>query len=99
MVLLTFPNDKSGEYVAQTVIAAYRAEGWHKAMSMLNEWYNNRTISEAGKYPIDPEAEQMWREQQEYCRAQGINKTPVAIAGRHYIPEVYSLSELRYVLT
>ncbi len=99
MVLLTFPNDKSGEYVAQTVIAAYRAEGWHKAMSMLNEWYNNRTISEAEKYPIDPEAEQMWREQQEYCRAQGISKTPVAIAGRHYIPEVYSLPELRYVLT
>ena len=99
MVLLTFPSDRLGERVAQTIIAAYLAEGWHKAMSLLEEWYKNRRISEADKYPVTPEAERIWREQQEYCLKQGINKTPVAIRAGYYIPEVYSLAELRYVLT
>lgn len=99
MVLLTFPNDRLGEHMAQTIIAAYLADGWHKAMTLLEEWYKNRQVSEMDKYPITPEAEQIWREQQEYCRQQRINKTPVAIAAGYYIPEVYSLSELKYVLT
>ncbi len=99
MVLLTFPNDRLGEHMAQTIIAAYLADGWHKAMFLLEEWYKNKWISEADKYPITPEAERIWKEQQEYCRQQRINKTPIAIAAGYYIPEVYSLSELKYVLT
>lgn len=99
MVLLTFPNDKVGEHVAQTIITAYRAEGWQRAMQMLEEWYKNKRISEADKYPVTPEAEQIWREQQEYCRKQGINKTPVGIVAGYYISDVYPLSELKYVLT
>ena len=99
MVLLTFPNDRLGEHMAQTIIAAYLADGWHKAMFLLEEWYKNKWISEADKYPITPEAERIWKEQQEYCRQQRINKTPVAIAAGYYIPDVYSLSELNYVMT
>lgn len=99
MILLTFPNDRIGEHVAQTVITAYLAEGWQKAMSLLEEWYRDRRISEAKKYPVTSEAERMWREQQEYCLKQGINKTPVALTAGHYIPEVYQISELKYVLT
>ena len=99
MVLLTFPNDRLGEHMAQTIIAAYLADGWHKAMFLLEEWYKNKWISETDKYPITPEAERIWKEQQEYCRQQRINKTPVTIAAGYYIPEVYSLSELSYVMT
>ena len=99
MVLLTFPNDRLGEHVAQTIIAVYLADGWHKAMSLLEEWYRDRRISEVEKYPVTPEAEWMWREQQEYCWEQGINNTPVGIATEYYIPKVYQFSELRYVIT
>lgn len=99
IVLLTFPYDKTGERVAQTVIAAYRTEGWHKAMQLLDDWFNKKQISEWDKYLITPEAERIWREQQEYCRKQGINQTPVTIAAGYYAPEVYSIPELRYVLT
>ena len=99
MVLLTFPNDRLGEHMAQTIIAAYLADGWHKAMMLLEEWYKNGQVSETDKHPVTPEAERIWREQQEYCRQQRINKTPVAIAAGYYIPEVYSLSELNYVMT
>lgn len=99
LILLTFPNDRLGEYIAQTVIAAYLSEGWQKAMSLLEEWYRNRRMSEADKYPVTPEAERMWKEQQKYCRKQKIGKTPVSIAMGYYVPEVYSLDELKYVLT
>lgn len=99
MVLLTFPNDRLGKHVAQTVIAAYLCDGWQKAMSLLEEWYNERQISEMGRYPVTPEAQRIWREQQEYCLGQRIDRTPAFIAAGHYMPEVYSLQELRYVLT
>lgn len=99
MILLTFPNDSLGKQVAQTIITAYLTEGWQKAMTLLAEWYRDRQISEADKYPPTPEAARIWREQQEYCLQQGIDKTPVTIVAGHYIPEVYRLSELRYVLT
>ena len=99
MVLLTFPNDRLGEHIAQTIIATYLEEDWQKAMTLLEEWYRNRRISEVDKHPITPEAERIWRKQQEYCREQKINKTPVALSMGYYIPKVYSLSELRYVLT
>ncbi len=68
-------------------------------MSLLEEWYRNRRMSEADKYPVTPEAERMWKEQQKYCRKQKIGKTPVSIAMGYYVPEVYSLDELKYVLT
>lgn len=99
MVLLTFPNDKVGERVAQTVIAAYLSDGWQKSMSVLEEWYNKRRIREADRYTITPEAKRIWKEQQEYCLLNGITKTPVAVAAGRYIPKPYKFSDLRYVLT
>ena len=99
MILLTFRNDSLGKQVAQTIITAYLAEGWQKAMALLTEWHRDKRISEADKYPPTPEAGRIWREQQEYCLQQGIDKTPVTIVAGHYMPKVYRLSELRYVLT
>lgn len=99
MVLLTFPNDKTGERIAQTIIAVYLAEGWQRATQLLREWYTNKQNSEIGNYTITPEAEQIWKEQQEYCRKQGIDETPIAITAGHYVPEVYTLQELKYVST
>lgn len=99
IVLLTFPNDKTGERIAQTIITVYLAEGWQRAIQLLGEWYTNKQNSQIGNYTITPEAERIWKEQQEYCRKQGIDKTPVAITAGYYVPEVYTLQELRYVLT
>lgn len=99
LLLLTFPNDRSGAYAAQTIIAAYQAAGWRRAMELLGEWYRKKRIDEADCYPATLQAKQLWREQQEFCRKQGIDKTPVVIAQGHYVPECYSLDELRYVLT
>lgn len=99
LLLLTFPGDRMGEYIAQTVIAAYLTDGWQKAVSLLGEWFRDRRISEADRYPVTPEAEQIWREQQEYCTKQGIDKTPATMTAGHYTPEVYPLDVLRYVLT
>ena len=36
LVLLTFPKDGIGEKVAKTIIAAYRTDGWEKAITALD---------------------------------------------------------------
>lgn len=99
LVLLTFPNDRLGEKIAQIVIAAYYVDGWGKAMQLLEEWYETKCIREADDYSITTEVQDLWMKQQVYCRRQRISKTPSVIVGKHYIPEVYPLSDLRYVLT
>lgn len=99
LVLLTFPNDRLGKEVAQIVIAAYYIDGWDKAIQVLEEWYETKKIKEVDDYRITTEVQDLWTKQQVYCRGQRINKTPSVIVNMHYIPEVYSLSDLRYVLT
>ena len=99
LVFLTFPNDKLGERIAQIVIAAYYMDGWDKAMQLLEEWYETKCIREADDYSITTEVQDLWMKQQVYCRRQRISKTPSVIVSKHYIPEVYPLSDLRYVLT
>ncbi|WP_291530525.1 vitamin K epoxide reductase family protein [Bacteroides sp. UBA939] len=98
LVLATNPNDRLGERVAQTVIAAYYMTGWDKAMNLLEEWYETNDIKEAGKYVIDTKVENIWRMQQAYFRSQKISKTPSVIVDNHYVPEIYSLSDFKYVL-
>jgi len=99
LVFLTFPNDRLGEKITQIVIAAYYIDGWDKAMQLLEEWYETKCIKEADDYNITTEVQGLWMKQQVYCRRQRINKTPSVIVSKHYIPEVYPLSDLRYVLT
>lgn len=99
LVFLTFPNDRLGEEIAQIIIAAYYMDGWDKAMQLLEEWNETKCIKEVGDYSITTEVQDLWTKQQTYCRRQRINKTPSVIVSKHYIPEVYPLSDLRYVLT
>lgn len=99
LVLLTFPNDKQGEEVAQIIITAYYTDGWNKAMQLLGEWYETKHIKEADNYSITTKVQDLWMKQQVYCREQKINQTPSVIVNKHYIPEMYPLSDLRYVLT
>lgn len=99
LVFLTFPNDRLGERIAQIVIAAYYMDGWDKAMQLLEEWYETKCIREADDCSITTEVQDLWMKQQVYCRRQRISKTPFVIVSKHYIPEVYPLSDLRYVLT
>lgn len=99
LVLVTFPNDRLGEEIAQIIIAAYYVVGWDRAIELLGEWYENRHMEDAGIYSITAEVRDVWTKQQIYCREQKISKTPSVIVNKHYVPEVYPLSDLRYVLT
>ncbi|UVO99615.1 hypothetical protein NXV86_06370 [Bacteroides sp. BFG-257] len=99
LVLVTFPNDRLGEEIAQVIIAAYYLVGWDRAIELLGEWYETRHMEDAGIYSITAEVRDVWTKQQIYCREQKISKTPSVIVNKHYVPEVYPLSDLRFVLT
>lgn len=99
LVLLTFPKDGIGEKVAKTIIAAYRTDGWEKAITALEEWYKNHKIKGIDKYAITAEEQRIWKQQQIYCSQQHISQTPSMIIDEYYVPEFYQLKELKYVLT
>ena len=99
LVLLTFPKDGIGEKVAKTIIAAYRTDGWEKAITALEEWYKNHKIKGIDKYAITAEEQRIWKQQQIYCSQQHISQTPSMIIDGYYVPEFYQLKELKYVLT
>ena len=56
-------------------------------------------MEDADIYSITAEVRDVWTKQQIYCREQKISKTPSVIVNKHYVPEAYPLSDLRYVLT
>lgn len=99
LVLLTFPKDGIGEKVAKSIIAAYRTDGWEKAITALEEWYKNHKIKGIDKYAITAEEQRIWKQQQIYCSQQHISQTPSMIIDGYYVPEFYQLKELKYVLT
>ena len=99
LVLLTFPKDGIGEKVAKTIIAAYRTDGWEKAITALEEWYKNHKIKGIDKYASTAEEQRIWKQQQIYCSQQHISQTPSMIIDGYYVPEFYQLKELKYVLT
>ena len=99
LILLTFPKDGIGEKVAKTIIAAYRTDGWEKAITALEEWYKNHKIKGIDKYAITAEEQRIWKQQQIYCSQQHISQTPSMIIDGYYVPEFYQLKELKYVLT
>lgn len=90
LVLVTSPNDRLGERIAQSIIAVYYDAGWDKALDVLSEWYETRNIQEIENYKITSHVVDVWAKQQAYCRKQGISKTPSVIVNRNYVPEKYS---------
>lgn len=98
LILLTFPGDNIGKQVAQTVIAVYLEEGWEKAMKVLSKWYSTHRIENIPNCITD-EAQYIWKQQQLYCLQQQINETPATIVNRHYLPYIYQIENLKYVLT
>lgn len=91
-------NDRLGAHVAQTTLSAYLTEGWEKAIYLLKEWFETREIPEIEKYNITDIVRELWGQQQEYCRQNRINHTPAVIVNGHYMPSVYQVAELKYVL-
>lgn len=99
LIFLTFPNDKLGERIAKDIISVYIKNGWEKAIQLLEEWGEQRSINEIEDYSITEEVQNLWKRQQIYSWEQRINQTPSIIINNHYMPNVYHISELRYVLT
>lgn len=99
LLLLTYPNDSSGKWISEVIMAAYRQDGWEKAISLLEEWFRKHKIKESEKYLITSEIEDLRKKQLIYCWQQGIRQTPTIIINKYHLPEVYPLSSLKYVLT
>lgn len=98
LVLLTFPGDNIGKHIALIVIAAYLTEGWEKAMQVLSEWHSTHKIEKSPNHITD-EVQDIWQQQQLYCLQHQINETPTMIVNRHYLPHIYRIENLKYVLT
>lgn len=96
--LVIYTNDRLGEHIAQTILSAYLSEGWDRATYLLEEWYETQEIPEVEKYIIGNAAKLLWRQQQEYCESHRISYTPSVIVNGHYMPSVYQVAELKYVL-
>lgn len=96
--LVIYTNDRLGAHIAQTILSAYLSEGWDKATYLLEEWFEIQEIPDAERYDINDIAKLLWRQQQEYCVANSISHTPAVIVNGHYIPSVYQLPELKYIL-
>ena len=97
LILLTFPGDNTGKQVAQTIISIYLTEGWKKAMDSLSKWHNTHYIENPNR--ITDKSIEIWKQQQLYCLQQQINETPTIIANKHYLPYIYQIENLKYVLT
>ena len=97
LLFMVSPHDKKCSELVKLIIATYKQSGWEAAMFLLQEWYDKKRIN--ATVQIDPETETICKAQLMFCLKQQINKTPVTIVDCHYVPEVYRLSDLRYVLT
>ena len=96
--LVIVTNDRLGVHVAQTILSAYLSEGWDRATYLLEEWYETQEIPGIERYDITELAKLLWRQQQEYCQRNNIGHAPAIIVNGHYMPSVYQLTELKYVL-
>ena len=96
--LVIYTNDRLGAQIAQTILSAYLSEGWEKATYLLEEWFEIQEIPGVEKYYINDVAQLLWRQQQEYCERNNISHTPAVIVNGHYMPSVYQLAELKYLL-
>lgn len=97
--LVIYTNDRLGEHIAQTILSAYLSEGWDRATYLLEVWFEIQEIPDVERYYINDVSQLLWRQQQEYCQHTNISHTPAVIINGHYMPSVYQLAELKYVLT
>lgn len=96
--LVIYTNDRLGIHIAQTILSAYLSEGWDRATYLLEAWFEMQEIPDVERYNINDTAQLLWRQQQEYCLQNNVSHTPAVIVNGHYIPSVYQLAELKYVL-
>lgn len=99
LILLTFPGDKVGREVALRLIAAWQMEGWDKMIELLETWSTKHVLHSLLCYPVTEKAEQMYEEHLRYAIGQHITQTPSVIVQKGYMPEVYRIEDLKYVLT
>ena len=97
--LVIYTNDRLGVHIAQTILSAYLSEGWDRAIYLLEVWFEVQEIPDVEKYELNETAQLLWRQQQEYCERNNISHTPATIINGHYMPSVYQLAELKYLLT
>ena len=91
-------NDRLSVHIAQTILSAYLSEGWDRAIYLLEVWFEVQEIPDVEKYELNDTAQLLWRQQQEYCERNNISHTPAVIINGHYMPSVYQLEELKYLL-
>ena len=85
-------------FVPKVLLPMQSSEGWEKATYLLEEWFEIQEIPGVEKYYINDVAQLLWRQQQEYCERNNISHTPAVIVNGHYMPSVYQLAELKYLL-
>lgn len=66
-------------------------------MDSLLKWHKNHHIENPNR--ITNKSKEIWKQQQLYCLQQQINETPTIIANKHYLPYIYQIENLKYVLT
>lgn len=96
LLLTTFPKDEKGNLIMKKVLSAYLQKGWEAATQILSEWFDKGKLME--EYEIGDDTEIMWKEQLIYCWKQNIYKTPTILINGYYVPRVYQLSDLKYLL-
>lgn len=96
--LVIYTNDRLSVHIAQTILSAYLSEGWDRAIYLLEVWFEVQEIPDVEKYELNDTAQLLWRQQQEYCERNNISHTPAVIINGHYMPSVYQLEELKYLL-
>ncbi len=98
LALLTFPRDRKGQQVAQTVMATYRTAGWEAAFSLLTAWFETGKLPSDAVMPHEEDIER-WKRLQVYAARQQLTRTPSVLIESHYLPEVYEIGDLKYVCT
>lgn len=96
--LVIYTNDRLSVHIAQTILSAYLSEGWDRAIYLLEVWFEVQEIPDVEKYELNDTAQLLWRQQQEYCERNNISHTPAVVINEHYMPSVYQLEELKYLL-
>lgn len=96
--LVIYTNDRLSVHIAQTILSAYLSEGWDRAIYLLEVWFEIQEIPDVEKYELNDTAQLLWRQQQEYCERNNISHTPAVVINGHYMPSVYQLEELKYLL-
>ena len=95
LLFITHPDDAVGQQVVRHIITVYQNEGWKAAMSALQVWFETQQLP---KIIANQSSESVRKQQEAYCRKQGINKTPSIFLNRQQLPDIYPLEQLEYLL-